>query len=431
MRRFTPLLFIILTALALPAVALARSPRQAAATSPHQTPALLPSAALAAAHVGRATCTITGTALAYDGSAIAAADMDWGYESSGSWVYGGSAKTGSSGEFELQGVLVTPTGTLDVYPTNSNDTYGRVALNFADAATFIIRPGQVPFSTDHEAPGTPWTSVYVQTFGSGGMSATSIDGVSGQVPATAPSVDHAVAYWFINEGKEWAAPSPLAVNPGALSSGGIVIGEAGAQFISILSPTWASGAPGTKVRLEVDNWVAPMTARFSFTSENPDDAQGTYPWATPFSANASSARVVALTIPKKVTAGFGVRVHMTGTDDGTSLLDLYDRFQVCTLIAGKTAIASGAAVRLSGVVPANGLPKKVILYSRTKASGQPTKWDAAKAGWKKVATLSVAKTGAFKSALLRPSRTTWYVVRYPADTANFGAFTSVLKVTVH
>ena len=123
---------------------------------------------------------------------------------------------------------------------------------------------------------------------------------------------------------------------------------------------------------------------------------------------------------------------MRGTDASSSLLDLYDRFQICTLVGSKTSIAKGASVRLSGVIPANGIAKKVVLYSRiTKASAQPSKWDAARAGWKKVATISASKTGAFKSGLLKPTRTTWYVVRYPGDSTNFDAFTAVLKVAVH
>ena len=108
-----------------------------------------------------------------------------------------------------------------------------------------------------------------------------------------------------------------------------------------------------------------------------------------------------------------------------------DYFQVCTLVSTKKIIVRGASVRLSGVIPAIGVSKKVILYSRTKSAGPPTKWDATKAGWKKVATLTTTKAGAYKSALLRPTRSTWYIVRYPGDATNFNAFTSVLKVTVH
>jgi hypothetical protein len=416
------------------ALAKARPAHSAPAAAPHLARALLPSSALAAS--ARATCTISGTALAFDGTAIVNAEVDWGYDNAGSWVYGGFATTNAAGQFTLSNVLVTATGTLDVYPANSSSFLERSGLNFADGATFVIQPGYVTFTTDHGAPGTPWTSVYVQTYGPGGMSGTSLrpanlSDVSGPAMATATSVDRAVAYWFINEGKELALPSPIAVTPGALSTGGFTISETGAQFVSVMSPAWASGAPGTKVTLEVDNWTAPMTAGFSFTSEDPKDTQGTYPWAATFTGTASVQRTFGVTIPKRLKPGFGVRVHMAGTDISTSHLDLYDRFQVCTLIASKSSIAKGPSVRLSGVIPANGSAKKVVLYSRTKASGQPSKWDAAKAGWKKVATIAAGKTGAFKSGLLKPTRATWYVVRYPGDSRNFDAFTPVLKVTVH
>jgi hypothetical protein len=432
MRRFSLLLFVLMLALVLPSAALARthSARLARAAAPHHARVLLPSPALAAS--ARATCTISGTALAFSGTPIASAEVDWGYDNAGSWVSGGFTTTDAAGHFTLTNVLVTAAGTLDVYPVDSNDYFGRTALNFIEGASFVIQPGHVAFTTDHAAPGTAWTSVYVYTYGTGGSSAATLSAASGEIPATATSVDHAVAYWFINEGKELTLPAPIAVTPGVLSAGGINITEAGAQFVTVSSPAWASGAPGTKVTLEVDNWTAPMTAAFSFRAENPNDTRGTYPWAAPFIGTASASRTVTVTIPKQIKPGFGVRVYMAGSDASTSLLDLYDRFQVCTLVASKASIAKGASVRLNGVIPANGAAKKIILYSRTtKASAQPSKWDAAKAGWKKVATISAGKTGAFKSGLLKPTRTTWYVVRYPGDSKNFEAFTAVLKVAVH
>lgn len=429
MRRFTPLLFVLVLTLVLPSAALAGGRSVAPSAASH------PKGATLATSV-RATCTISGTVLNFDGTPMANAEVDWGYDNAGSPVYGGLGTTNAAGQFSLLNVLVTATGTLDVFPAGSTLYLERSALNFTDGASFVIRPGYVTFTTDHAAPGTPWTSVYVQTYGPGGISGTALrpvnlSDVSGTVMATSTSVDHAVAYWFINEGKELTLPSPIAVTPGALSTSGFTISEGGSQFISVTSPAWASGAPGTKVTLEVDNWIAPMTAGFSFTSQDPQDGK-TYPWATPFVGSATASRAITLTIPKQLKPGYAAHIHMRGTDASSSLLDLYDRFQICTLVGSKTSIAKGASVRLSGVIPANGIAKKVVLYSRiTKASAQPSKWDAARAGWKKVVTISASKTGAFKSGLLKPTRTTWYVVRYPGDSTNFDAFTAVLKVAVH
>ena len=38
--------------------------------------------------------------------------------------------------------------------------------------------------------------------------------------------------------------------------------------------------------------------------------------------------------------------------------------------------------------------------------------------------------GAYTSGYLKPSRTTWYVVRYPGDREYYRGYTSVLRVTV-
>ena len=42
-----------------------------------------------------------------------------------------------------------------------------------------------------------------------------------------------------------------------------------------------------------------------------------------------------------------------------------------------------------------------------------------------------ARGGDFVSWPLRPSRTTWYVVRYPGLDGGFVVFTPVVKVSVH
>jgi hypothetical protein len=429
MRRFSPLLLVLVVALLLPSAALARARSAAPAAAPRAQAVALP-AALAAA--GRATCTISGIVLNFDGTPMSGANVYWGYEQTpGSWIttFGTFATTNAAGQFTLTGVLVTSAGTLDVYPASSNDFMRRVALNFVDGATFPIRPGHVTFTTDHAAAGTPWTSVSFEAYGPGGVGATAFTTLSGDVPAVATSIDHAVAYWFINEGKELVLPASIAVTPGALSPSGITMSEAGAQLIDVQSQ-WASGAPGSRVNVAVENWTAPMAASFYFASVKPGAAAVGGP---AFIGNSSANRTVTVTIPKTTPPGFAVEIHMAGTDASSSLLDLYDNsFQVCTLLGTKTSVAKGASVRLSGVIPANGIAKKVVLYSRTtKATTQPSKWDAAKAGWKKVATLAASKAGVYKSGLLKPTKTTWYVVRYPGDSSNSDAFTSVLKVAVH
>ena len=70
--------------------------------------------------------------------------------------------------------------------------------------------------------------------------------------------------------------------------------------------------------------------------------------------------------------------------------ELWDYFQVCTFKASASAIRHGRTVRLSGKVPA--YSGKVIVYSRTRAAGQPS--TTAAKGWVKVGTYTV-KSGKF------------------------------------
>jgi len=69
--------------------------------------------------------------------------------------------------------------------------------------------------------------------------------------------------------------------------------------------------------------------------------------------------------------------------------------------------------------------KYVTLYKRTRAAtAAPTTWDATKKGWTKVARIRANGLGRYLSTYLKPTRTTWYVVRYPGDNWYWPAYTS-------
>ena len=147
-------------------------------------------------------------------------------------------------------------------------------------------------------------------------------------------------------------------------------------------------------------------------------------------------RNVSVTIPSTATPGYDYDIHVSRTDDG-SMLGITTSFQVASLKASPTSIRHGGAVRLSGIIPTQGhmgstagKSKSVILYQRTSAAGPPAAWNAAAKGWHKVATLKANGLGKYASRLLRPKRTTWYVVRYPNDAWYWGAYTSVIRVAV-
>ena len=101
-------------------------------------------------------------------------------------------------------------------------------------------------------------------------------------------------------------------------------------------------------------------------------------------------------------------------------------------------MAASSSIRLSGVIPtqghvgpAAGTAKYVTIFKRTTRAGQPTNWYATRRGWTNAGTVKANGWGKFTSALLRPTRTTWYVVRYPGDKWYWGAYTSVVKVRVY
>ena len=84
----------------------------------------------------------------------------------------------------------------------------------------------------------------------------------------------------------------------------------------------------------------------------------------------------------------------------------------------------GGAVRLRGHVAGS----SATLFVRHRAAAQPDTLRAR--GWTKVANLAVGDTGKFVTPVLRPSRTSWYVVRYSGGDGDFVAFTPVVRVRV-
>ena len=158
---------------------------------------------------------------------------------------------------------------------------------------------------------------------------------------------------------------------------------------------------------------------------------------SPFAmVGAQQLRTVTVTIPSTATPGYDYDIHVVRTDSD-SALDIETYYQVASLKASAKSIRHGGSVRLTGVVPTQGheggtagKTKPIVVYQRTKSAGQPTVWNAASKGWHKVATLKASGLGKYTSHLLHPSRTTWYVVRYPGDNWYFAGYTSVIKVTV-
>jgi len=101
-------------------------------------------------------------------------------------------------------------------------------------------------------------------------------------------------------------------------------------------------------------------------------------------------------------------------------------------------VRPGTSVRLTGIVPTQGhvgskagKTKELYVFARTTPAGQPGAGNPTKKGWKLVGTCKANGLGKYTTSRLRPTRSTWYVVYYPGDDWYWGAFTSVVKVTVH
>jgi hypothetical protein len=215
-------------------------------------------------------------------------------------------------------------------------------------------------------------------------------------------------------------------------SGPIVFDQANAMHFWIESPRWKSGKPGMTIKLAFANWPEGYKIYPAGHSAQGDSRRT---WST-MTASGASLMTRSVPVPTTVKPGSKYVMSATGSSRGIPLL-LVDHLQIATLKSSKTSIAKGGSIRLSGVVPvggfwgsAKGKPKTVTLYKRTTSSGQPKYFDATRNGWTKVDTYKTDGYGKYVTRSFKPQRTTWYIVRYPADPEHFRAFTSVRWVSV-
>ena len=245
-------------------------------------------------------------------------------------------------------------------------------------------------------------------------------------------VDRAVVYTYYNSAIRWHGTATVAA--GAQSATSIDVDANLSSTVYIRG--WASGAAGSKISYQILRWPKNGQADIEGWSEHRGLADHYYGlWTSP-GLNVTRTFIV----PKTAPAGYPYEIHVT--DDATSPatedgLDIYDAFQVCSLHTSAWTIRRGHSILLSGLVPTStaarmgehpGPVKTLLVFARTTAAGQPSDWLAK--GWTKVATVKSGGTGYFKTKALRPTQTTWYVVRYPQDGWDWRAFTSVIKVTV-
>jgi hypothetical protein len=422
-----------------------------------QLPAIpsLPALRLAAAAAGAGV--VQGHVYDYLGSPVAnAAVMAFVVDDQGNQLWAQNTTTDATGAYSLSGAPATAhDGRIFVWPDNEG-SWAVKGLAFADPgpSTYDLRPARVTWSATRGGPWGPgWQDPGIEV---AGMSATATPvyaytaqyGVSTDATVTGwasalPADVRLVAFSFYpDETALWDAAdpgnSPVPVTVGSTTALPFTFHEASAYRIFFTRPYWASGKPGTVLRLAMENFPAGLKVGFTGTSEKPNSVFTTI--GKSHTSTGPQMQTVSLTIPAKAAPGYDFDVWVGGPlRYNIYELGLLEPFQVCTLNATKTSIRRGTAVKLSGVVPVQGHEgstagkrKYVWIYKRTtSATAPPTVWNATKKGWKLVARVRTDGYGRYHSALLRPARTTWYVARYAGDDTFWRAYTSVGKVRVH
>lgn len=465
MKRLFFLFTICLVALALPAAAAAssRTPRQAPVPvdtvvgAREQTSAATVSTPLARALSG----TISGTLLTFAGAADSGATVDWYVGSSGS----GSATTDASGQFSFADVpAAAGDGEIQIRPADGNRYFDIWNLTWDGGKDFgTLQPGGLEVSVTETTDDywTGWSTMDVDLYdedeaGPTTLSVTAITANPSPSPSGTPTVttgmaealttdgdlDAGAVYYWLNQGQEIPVDG-TAITPGveASPSAGLITADQSDAQGFWFDDDWTSGKPGSRIRLAFENFTKDWQNAITGQSEWPSNAAVTsFGTWTPADEAPTDEQYKRITIPSTAAVGYRYWVRVQHTDGPLLLRNWY---QTCSLNSTRTAIRRGARVKLSGVVPVSGhwgatagTPKRVSIYkttSRVTASkGQPGKSGGAYrvSGWTRVARVTANGLGRYTGAYMRPGRTTWYAVWYPADDYYYGSWTSLRKVTV-
>jgi len=208
--------------------------------------------------------------------------------------------------------------------------------------------------------------------------------------------------------------------------------ETHAQRLTMKTPVFASGKPGSKVTLSFANfpagWTSSLLGYSAWPVTAPVKSLGTHTGVDP------SNERVTVTVPPTATPGY---FYVIEAQHQQGPLALSYPFQVCTLKSSAASIRRGASVRLTGTVPTQdhegsqpGKHKRVFIFKRTTAAGQPTVGDPRTKGWKYVRSYLTDGFGKYRTGLMRQEKATWYVVMYEGDDWYWAGYTSVVRVGV-
>ncbi len=389
------------------------------------------------------SATLAGWVRDSSGSAVPNAEILWELiDNAGRSQAFGSGTANSSGWYSV-----------DATPTPEGKKYGMVYTFYNSGATTLGFQNQVwsPFTTTQfdfdpgyvtagAALGGPWAKdfsyVSFRLWGPGRYSYGRVwaDGTKkprGDFDANAGLYTSGCANFFHNEGIEFRKDISVLTGWGAE---GPSVNQAKAQRIWVSSPAWASGKPGSAIKVTRNQfpkgWVNQVAG---YT-----DAPGR-PGSKAFGKKTSSGakkQTLGLTVPKKAKPGYSYWIRLQHAN-GMKTLSLETSFQVCTLKASKTKVKRGAKIRVTGIVPVEGhwgntrgKPTTVTLYAHKGAAKAPTKWDPKSQGWIKVGSVRTNGLGVYTTPYFKPLKTLTLVVRYPGDDWYRRAYTSTSRITV-
>ena len=240
----------------------------------------------------------------------------------------------------------------------------------------------------------------------------------------------AVVTFWLNVGMD--VPFDGAVSEGTVSSSRIFADENEALSIFLFLPWWRSGGPGSRVALALFQFPQGQQTTVTGYSEDPESSSvqsyGTY------ESEGDEVELIGLSIPKTATPGYSYYFSLRNAE---GRLILETSFEVATLKASRTMIRRGGSVRLSGIVPTEGhwgdevgKSKAVTVYQRWKPPSASIASDPYSKGWSKIGTFRANGHGRFLTRYLRPSKSTWYVVKWAGDDWYRSAYTDPVKVTV-
>lgn len=381
--------------------------------------------------------SISGNVLASTGSPCANATVESWVPDGSTWLTD-STTTDSSGNWSLQTVPALNNGEVYAYPA-AGGILARLAMSWSDGTRFSISAGRLSVTGERGGPWGDFDELTVRLWGDDAFSKGYVDAtdtsttpVTGEFDAQGGTYSVGSVNFFDDEGMEFSGSFNVTA---FTSSGGTTTAyEADAQRTTVTSPYWASGKPGSTIKVMRGNFPAGWINAVSGYSEYPEDAT-----VKPFGLTTSSSAAdqpLSVKVPSTATPGYWYYVGMQHTN-GLGKLYLETPFQVCTMKPSKTSMRKGTKVRVTGVVPIYrhwgnqaGTPKTVTLYAHKGTAGVPTKWNPTGQGWVKVGAVKTNKYGAYTTPYFKPLKTLTLVVRYPADKWWWGAYTSPQKITV-